>query len=192
MIRDQRAHDLLDSVKQLGPHNVTNADIAAMTGLLDNLGDPARYWVAVTLGDIGPRATQAVPALERAYEQEVCITASKAFAPAIRSALINIGVTPPEAECPIVENGYAQKASITIFDARGQARIFDEVPPGHCINVRRDGFVLTKIVVVPDKLPPQTYASDEFRAALEHTGVPNGFLVVDENGLRYVPGYQCD
>lgn len=190
MIRYQRAHELFDSAKRVGAQNVTNSEIVAITELLKTPDDPARYWVAVTLGYMGPRAASAVPVLESALRQEACTMASKTSAHVIRSALEEIGVTPPLVSCPIVANGYLNEVSITLFN-KGHGVTFKNVPPGRCIEINPEDFVLTKLIVVPERLLAKTYSTNEFRNAVEKARQKNGLFVVNEAGLSYVKEYKC-
>lgn len=68
-----------------------------MVSLLDL--PEARYWVAVSLGNVGPRARMAIPELKEILAEEDCLKESKSAAGGIRYALTKMGVKPPPAKC---------------------------------------------------------------------------------------------
>jgi len=67
--------------------------VADLVSLLDL--PVGRYWVAVSLGNLGTRAKTAIPKLQQILAEEDCLQVSKSAAECIRFALTQMGVTPP-------------------------------------------------------------------------------------------------
>jgi hypothetical protein len=80
------------------------SDVMALAGLLRDSDDLVRHWAALAIGQIGPRAASAVPALQLALSQVQCIRADKNSQSGITFALRRIGVSPVLAECVATEN----------------------------------------------------------------------------------------
>jgi PBS lyase HEAT-like repeat len=96
--RTEDARQLADQVRR-NQLVVSDADIQLLAEMLSDRDDAVRYWIATTLGYLGPRAQQAAPALERALKDAQCAHGSKTSAPAIRSALANIGAPLRHLDC---------------------------------------------------------------------------------------------
>ena len=92
-IRDNAAQRLAELTRGVDPNKLDDKTITDLVSLLD-LPD-GHYWVAVCLGNVGPRASAAVPKLQELLAKEDCLQVSKSAAWAIRSALTRMGVTPP-------------------------------------------------------------------------------------------------
>jgi hypothetical protein len=61
--------------------------------------DAVRYWVALCLGNFGPRAKPAVPKLLKILDEMDCVKAALTSADAARVALKNIGADVPPSKC---------------------------------------------------------------------------------------------
>ena len=79
---------------------VTDKDISILADLMEDHDDGVRLWIAAALGNIGPRARAAVPALEKAYRRIACVQLNATSAGAIQVALQRIGAKVPEVRCP--------------------------------------------------------------------------------------------
>lgn len=80
--------------------HVTDRDIRALAALMSDRSDLVRHDAAIALGQIGPRAAAAAPALQAALPAVDCVWASHNSRPAIIFALRRIGVEPVLANCP--------------------------------------------------------------------------------------------
>jgi hypothetical protein len=98
-LRTKYAEQLSDSIETGDRQSITDADIDALARMMSDRDDSVRYWIATSLGYIGPRATRAIPQLEKALRDRACDKASKTSASAIRVAFSRIGVKPPEIPC---------------------------------------------------------------------------------------------
>ncbi|MDZ5650428.1 hypothetical protein [Nitrospirillum sp. BR 11828] len=84
------------------PEQAQEADIQALTELLTARDDLVRYWAAISLSFIGPRARSALPALRQAFEEKHCARESKNSTSGAAVALRNMGEPPPSAPaCPL-------------------------------------------------------------------------------------------
>ncbi len=99
MGRTSDAERLCDAVKRTEGRDVSDADIDALASLMSDRDDSVRYWIACSLGFVGPRAKRAVPQLEEALKEVACVHADKTSESAIRIALTRIGSTPPALTC---------------------------------------------------------------------------------------------
>lgn len=87
--RTEDARQLADQVRR-NELAVSDADIQLLADMLSDRDDSVRYWIAMSLGYIGPRTRPAVPALGKALEEVQCAHGSKTSADAIRLALTKI------------------------------------------------------------------------------------------------------
>lgn len=78
---------------------VTDETIHSLASLLDIEDDGVRMWVAGALGDIGPRASEAVPKLLSILSVSACTVADRGSLATIPKALTKMGVTPPAINC---------------------------------------------------------------------------------------------
>jgi len=97
--RTDAAERLSKLTRRSNANTVDDATLRDIISLLDSDEDGVRAWVAASLGNLGPRAKAAVPKLLAILPDADCLTGSLTSAPAIRSALIKIGVTPPATKC---------------------------------------------------------------------------------------------
>lgn len=98
-LRTQYAEDLSDSIEKGEQKNITDADINMLADMMADKDDSVRYWIATSLGYIGPRAKHALPQLEKAYREIACVIANKTSASAIRLAIPRIGGRTPSITC---------------------------------------------------------------------------------------------
>lgn len=79
---------------------IVERDVIALAALMRDPDDGVRRWAAVALGNIGPRAAAAVPALQAALPEVDCLWAPASSRSGIIFALRRIGVEPRLADCP--------------------------------------------------------------------------------------------
>jgi len=97
-IRDEAAQHLAQLTRGIDPNRVDDETVGDLVSLLDV--PEARYWVAVCLGNLGPRAKIAVPKLQKILMEEDCQRVSMSAAGGIRYALKKLGIKPPPPACP--------------------------------------------------------------------------------------------
>jgi hypothetical protein len=93
--RAATSQHLAQLTRSIDPENVDDKALGAMVALLDSPDDAVRAWVAVALGNLGPRAKLAIPKLLSVLPQSDCLYESLSSAPAIRVAIAKIGGSPP-------------------------------------------------------------------------------------------------
>jgi len=93
--RTDAAENLATLTRGINPHRVDDGTLAEMLSVLETKEDSVRAWVAVSLGNLGPRAKVAVPRLLKLLPEVDCLRGSLTSAPAIRLALKRMGETPP-------------------------------------------------------------------------------------------------
>jgi HEAT repeat protein len=74
---------------------VSDVTISELISLLDEPEDFVRMWVAVSLGDIGPRASASVPKLLKILDEVECEIRDQSSEATIPIALKRMNVTPP-------------------------------------------------------------------------------------------------
>jgi hypothetical protein len=108
--RTEHAQLLAQHVRQNVEEAANGGFIALLESMLTDSDDSVRFWVAMALGYMGPRARQAVPTLAEALKEKECERPSLPPAPmqpltsalAIRLALTQIvGSEPPKSECEV-------------------------------------------------------------------------------------------
>ena len=101
MARTDEAEHLADLTKRIVPTKVDDSTLKSLISLLDCAPDDSvRLWVAVAIGNLGPRASPAVPPLLRHIGEITCspfISRTPAATP--RFTLKRIGVKPPPQNC---------------------------------------------------------------------------------------------
>ncbi len=98
--RTDAAEHLESLTKKIRSEDVTDTLVKELISLLDSPDDSVRYWVALSLGDLGPAATAAIPKLEKMLPDAECIYGVITSADGIRYALFKMGVRlPPRATC---------------------------------------------------------------------------------------------
>jgi hypothetical protein len=96
-IRCDAAEHLAVLTHDISPKEINNRTIAEIISLLD-LPD-ARFWVAISLGNLKSRAKIATPRLMQLLVEEDCKYEAVSTADGIRIALTRIGVKPPPPNC---------------------------------------------------------------------------------------------
>jgi hypothetical protein len=98
---DQRnaAEHLYRLTRGKNSKKVDDKTIGDIASLLDVRDDSVRYWVAMCLGNFGPRARMAAPKLQALLAEVHCIQGSKTSASGIRFALVQMGVMPSPPTC---------------------------------------------------------------------------------------------
>jgi len=89
------AEHLADLTKGIDPRRVDDKTLADLVSLLAISDDSVQFWVAGSLGNLGPRARAAAPKLLEILPEADCRNGALTSAPAIREALKRMGVTPP-------------------------------------------------------------------------------------------------
>jgi hypothetical protein len=97
LIRDEAARHLAELTRTIDPKQIDDKTITDLVSLLDSA--PGRYWVAMSLGNVGPRAKIAIPKLKQLLAEEECRRVSKSAADGFRYALRRMGVVPPLPIC---------------------------------------------------------------------------------------------
>jgi HEAT repeat protein len=82
--------------------HIVERDVMALAAFMSDPDDRVRQWAALALGQIGPRASAAVPALQAAIPAVDCVWAGKNSRSGIIFALRRIGVEPILADCPLL------------------------------------------------------------------------------------------
>jgi hypothetical protein len=96
-VRNEAAQHLAELTRGIDPNEIDDRTISDLVSLLDV--PEARYWVAVCLGNLGPRAKIAVPRLQELLAEEDCLQVSKSAAGGIRFALARMGVKTSTPKC---------------------------------------------------------------------------------------------
>jgi HEAT repeats len=78
---------------------VDDKALADLVSFLDTREDPVRFWVAVTLGNLGYRARNAILKLQALLPQADCLQGDVTVADAIRYAQAQMGAVPPPPTC---------------------------------------------------------------------------------------------
>lgn len=99
--RSGTGEHLADLAQMINPNEVNSKILCELESLLDSDNDLIRYWGAVALGNLGPRAKSAVPKLLKTLRKVDCLNGPITSANGIRYALAHIGrKVPPPANCP--------------------------------------------------------------------------------------------
>jgi len=93
--RTEAAERLASLTQRISSTEVTEAVVKDIMSLLDSPNDSVHYWVAISLGNLGPVAKAAVPKLEEMLPKADCINGAITSASGIRYALIKMGIKPP-------------------------------------------------------------------------------------------------
>jgi len=119
--QSEAAEHLAELTRKINPNDVDDKTLADLVSLLDTWNDSVRDGVATSLGNLGPRAKVAVPALLEILPEVDCLWVDASSGPDVRDALKRIGVTPPPPPTcdtkvdPVVWN---QRMTETIAKAR--------------------------------------------------------------------------
>jgi hypothetical protein len=94
--RAAAAQHLSELTDGTDPAKIDDLTLKKIVSLLHSSDDEVRFWVAASLGQLGPRARAiAAPALLALLPKADCLVGSLTSASAIRLALDRMGVTPP-------------------------------------------------------------------------------------------------
>ncbi|MFI4968351.1 MAG: hypothetical protein ACHQAU_06435 [Gammaproteobacteria bacterium] len=85
--------------KRIDPKKVDDKTLEDMESLLDSDNDLIRYWGAIAIGNLGPRAKPAIPKLLKVFHTVDCLNGPITSANAILYAFEHIGVKSPERTC---------------------------------------------------------------------------------------------
>jgi hypothetical protein len=101
MARTNAAEALSRLTRNIDPKKVDDKTLSDLVSLLDVPDGSVRGWVAGALGNLGPRAKMAVPALLRVIHEADCpkIATGVRSSDAARVALKRIGAEPPPPDC---------------------------------------------------------------------------------------------
>jgi hypothetical protein len=100
-VRAEAAQHLIELTSKIKPSVVDDTTLADLVSLLDTWDDSVRVPVAMSLGNLGPRAKAAAASLLEILPEVDCLSVDVPPGPIIRDALMRIGVTPPI--CPPCE-----------------------------------------------------------------------------------------
>lgn len=89
------AKRLATLTKKIDPNAIDDKTLKNLTSLLNEPEDSVRFWVTVSIGNLGPRAKEAVPALLKDIREMDCTLGEVTSAGSARVALKRIGVAPP-------------------------------------------------------------------------------------------------
>ena len=82
--------------------DISDSNISEIMLLLDIPFDPARYWIARSIGVLGAKGKVAIPKLKSVLAQVDCLRGSKTSASGIRFALAQLGeAVPPDPICSL-------------------------------------------------------------------------------------------
>ena len=98
-LRRQAAERLAELTRKPEAKKVDDTTVAELVSLLDTPDDSVLYWVARGLGNLGPRATIAIPRLQKRLAEVDCLQGSKTSASGVRYALSQLGVPPSSPVC---------------------------------------------------------------------------------------------
>lgn len=152
--RADAAEHVADLTSGINSNWVNDKAFADLVSLLDTPEDPVRFWVAVTLGNLGYRSTTAMPKLQGLLPDADCLQGDLTVADAVRYALARMGAALPPPTCGRAEaKGVLFKKLLTntIAIARN----------GEIINSRRDAAEhLAELArwIDPDKVDDQSVA----------------------------------
>lgn len=96
-VREDASEQVAKLTRSVNPGDVDDRMIADLILLLDRR--EGRLWIAVSLGNIGKRASAAIPKLQDLLPAEECSRVHKSAADEIRYALNRMGVFPPPSRC---------------------------------------------------------------------------------------------
>ena len=95
---------------------------------------------------------------------------------------------------PLVANGYSKTAELSALDATGLGNFAEPVEPKGCLLAFKsmpDLSTLQMRVVIAGEVD-RTYNSRDLAQALSGEGFSTGVFVVDESGLKFQKGYECE
>jgi hypothetical protein len=93
--KTEAAEHLASLTRKIDRKEVTEALVIDLASLLDAPNDSVRFWVATSLGNLGPSGKAAAPKLEKLLPEVDCLNGAITSAGAIRHALEQMGVRPP-------------------------------------------------------------------------------------------------
>jgi HEAT repeat protein len=95
--RTRIALSLTDLTRKINPNDIDDETLTNLVSLLDTWDDSVRDAVALSLGNLGPRAKSALPKLLEALSEVDCLWIDASAAADIRNAIKRIGSQPPPA-----------------------------------------------------------------------------------------------
>jgi HEAT repeat protein len=112
-----------------------------IVSLLDTQEDPVRFWVAVTLGNLGYGAKSAIPKLQELLSQADCLWGDLTVADAIRYALARMHAAVPPPTCGRAEAKavlFKKLLTKTIAIAeKGETLDIQRAAAGHLVELAR-------------------------------------------------------
>jgi hypothetical protein len=98
--RMEAARGLVELTQKIDSTQLDDTTLENLVSLLDSPEDGVRFWVAASLGNLGPRASMGVPKLLKSLAEVDCLRVQGLnSAGTIRTALEKIGVAPPPRKC---------------------------------------------------------------------------------------------
>lgn len=133
---------------------VDDKALAELVSFLDTPEEPVRFWVAVTLGNLGYRARTTIPKLQGLLPEADCLQGDLTVADAVRYALAQMDAVPPPPTCGRAEaKGVLFKKLLTKTIAIARK--------GETLNIRRGAAEhLAELArwIDPDKVNDQAVA----------------------------------
>ena len=99
LARTDAAEHLAELTKKMRTQEVGEQTLADLISLLDTRDESVRFWVATALGNLGPQAKVAIPALKKTLTEVDCFNGPITSAMAIRRTLTRLGATPARQRC---------------------------------------------------------------------------------------------
>jgi hypothetical protein len=93
--RTDAAERLAELTRKIDPGKVDDQTLSELISLLDTWEDSVRDAVAISIGNLGPRAREAAPELLKILPEVECLWVESSSASDVREALKLIGTTPP-------------------------------------------------------------------------------------------------
>jgi hypothetical protein len=127
-VRAEAAGGLIDAIIGASPASITPQTISDLAALLANRDNVVRYWTALTLAQVGPHASSAAPALDRALKDAEKLKADDSGSPAngICLAFLRIGVKPEDGRC--VNGEYLDAKQKAAYDASQASKAAQPAP----------------------------------------------------------------
>lgn len=116
--RTDAAYHLSELTDGIDFTQIDDSTLKKIVSLLHSSEDSVRFWVAATLGNLGPRArTAAAPTLLKLLPKADCLPGELTSASAIRVALERMGVAPPPPPaCETDRHGFPTKPRPAVHD----------------------------------------------------------------------------
>jgi len=99
VVRRRAAEQLAELMLKSDSKKLDDKAVADLASLLDTPDDSVVYWIARCLGNLGSRASTAIPKLQKKLAEVDCLKESKTSASGIRFALSQLDAPPVPSKC---------------------------------------------------------------------------------------------